>query len=323
MAGGAEARLPSAQHERILSRPSASRRLLVALILSVSVLALEVVGGLVTGSLALLSDATHVLVDIVALLVGLGAARFATRAPNDAHTYGYHRFETIGALANAVLLIAASAVVLVESISRLMAPSEVDAPVVLVVATVGFLVNSTSALIVHGAERRTEATKVLVLHLGGDALGSLAVIASALIIMAGGPPAADPAASLVIAILLALAGFRLLGGIVHLLSEGVPPGISLDAVGAALHATQGVRGVHDLHVWALGEDLRLVTAHLETDFGADWRRVLETATGALRSIGVDHTTLQLESEACGQGRASPADVADDAHRQPPTTEEKS
>jgi cobalt-zinc-cadmium efflux system protein len=164
---------------------------------------------------------------------------------------------------------------------------------------------------------------VLVLHLGGDALGSLAVIASALIIMAGGPPAADPAASLVIAILLALAGFRLLGGIVHLLTEGVPPGVSLDAVRGALDATQGVRAVHDLHVWALADDLPLVTAHLETDIGADQRRVLETATGALRGIGVDHTTLQLESEPCGQGRPAAARPAAPAHRRPPTTEEKS
>ena len=300
------------QHARILARPSATRRLLIALLLAIGVLVLEVVGGVVTGSLALLSDATHVLVDIVALVVGLGAARLATRAPNAAHTYGYHRFETIGALANAVLLIAASAVVFVESISRLMAPSDVDAPVVLVVATIGFLVNGAAALIVHGAERSTEATRVLVLHLGGDALGALAVIASALIIMAGGPPAADPVASLVIAVLLALAGFRLLGGIVHLLTEGVPAGVSLDALSAALHATRGVRGVHDLHVWALAEDLPLVTAHLETDFGADRLQVLLTATEALRRVGVEHTTLQLESDPCGQGR--PIAI-------PPTTQE--
>ena len=300
------------QHARIVARPSASRRLMIALLLAIGVLALEVVGGLVTGSLALLSDATHVLVDIVALLVGLGAARLATRAPNDAHTYGYHRFETIGALANAVLLIAASSVVLVESISRLLSPSEVDAPAVLVIALVGFLVNTTSALIVHGAERRTDATRVLVLHLGGDAVGSLAVIASALIIMAGGSPAADPIASLVIALLLALAGFRLLGGIVHLLTEGVPAGVPLDALSAALHATQGVRGVHDLHVWALAEDLPLVTAHLETESAADRRQILLGATDALRRVGVAHTTLQLESEPCGQGR--PITI-------PPTTQE--
>ena len=312
MAGRVEPRPPLDQHERILARPSATRRLLIALLLAIGVLVLEVVGGVVTGSLALLSDATHVLVDIVALVVGLGAARLATRAPNAAHTYGYHRFETIGALANAVLLIAASAVVFVESISRLFAPSDVDAPVVLVVATIGFLVNGAAALIVHGAERSTEATRVLVLHLGGDALGALAVIASALIIMAGGPPAADPVASLVIAVLLALAGFRLLGGIVHLLTEGVPAGMSLDALSAALHATRGVRGVHDLHVWALAEDLPLVTAHLETDPGADRLQVLQTATEALRRVGVEHTTLQLESDPCGQGR--PIAI-------PPTTQE--
>ena len=157
---------------------------------------------------------------------------------------------------------------------------------------------------------------MLVVHLGGDALGSLAVIVSAIIIMAGGPAAADPAASIVIALLLALAGFRLLGGIVHLLSEGVPAGISLGAVSAALHAIPRVKAVHDLHVWALAEDIPLVSAHLETDFDADRHEILQDATDALRRIGVDHTTLQLEPEPCGQGRPAVAPAIDQVKPQP-------
>jgi len=302
-------------HAEVIAKIRPSGRLVVALLLSLGVFVLEVAGGLVTGSLALLGDATHVLVDVGAVLIGLGAARLASREPNAGHTYGFHRFEAIGALANAVLLIAASSIVFVESISRLLAPSEVDAPVVLVVALVGFVVNGISALIVHGIERRTEATKVLVLHLAGDAVGSLAVIASALIIMAGGPPAADPLASLVIAVLLGLAGLRLLGRIVHLLSEGVPTGVSLDAAGAALHAIPGVRGVHDLHVWALAEDVPIVTAHLEMAADVDTRRALLAGTEALRRVGVGHATLQLESEPCGQGRPA-ARLPDPSRSQP-------
>lgn len=314
-------------HAEVIARIKPSRRLVVALVLSLAVFGLEAGGGVVTGSLALLGDATHVLVDVAVVLIGLGAARLASREPNAGHTYGFHRLEAIGALANAILLITASSIVLVESIGRLLAPSAVDAPAVLAVASVGFGVNSISALIVHGIERRTEATKVLVLHLAGDAVGSLAVIASALIIMAGGPAAADPAASLVIAILLALAGLRLLGRIVHLLSEGVPAGVSLDAASAALHAIPGVRAIHDLHIWALAEDLPVVTAHLETSLGADTRRVLVTATEALRRIGVGHATLQLESQPCGQGRpasvvvpASPGDPSADASHPVPREE---
>ena len=295
-------------HAEVIAKIKPSWRLVVALVLSLSVFVLEVGGGVFTGSLALLGDATHVLVDVGAVLIGLGAARLASREPNAGHTYDFHRFEAIGALANAVLLIAASSIVFVESISRLLAPTEVDAPVVLVVAAVGFVVNGISALVVHGIDRRTEATKVLVLHLAGDAVGSLAVIASALIIIAGGPAAADPAASLVIAILLALAGLRLLGRIVHLLSEGVPAGVSLEAAGTALLAIPGVRSVHDLHVWALAEDLPVVTAHLEVTVEADNRRVLVAATEALRRIGVGHATLQLESEPCGQGRPAVAQL---------------
>ncbi|HEY5436933.1 MAG TPA: cation diffusion facilitator family transporter, partial [Candidatus Limnocylindrales bacterium] len=165
-------------HAEVIAKIKPSRRLVVALMLALGVFVLEVVGGLVTGSLALLGDATHVLVDVGAVLIGLGAARLAARTPDAGHTYGFHRFEAIGALANAVLLITASSIVFVESIGRLLAPSEVDAPVVLAVALVGFVVNGISALVVHGIDRRTEATRVLVLHLAGDAVGSLAVIAS-------------------------------------------------------------------------------------------------------------------------------------------------
>jgi len=299
-------------HAEAILRIRPSRRLVVALVLSLAVFGLEAGGGLITGSLALLGDATHVLVDVMVVLIGIGAARLASREPNAGHTYGFHRFEAIGALANAVLLIVASSIVLVESISRLLAPSAVDAPAVLAVAVVGFVVNSSSALIVHGIDRRTEATRVLVLHLAGDAVGSLAVIVSALVIMAGGPAAADPVASLVIAILLGLAGLRLLGRIVHLLSEGVPAGVSLDAAAAALHAIPGVRGVHDLHVWALAEDLPIVTAHLEVMAEADSRRALFAGTESLRRIGFGHATLQIEQGPCGQGRsatraAAPAD----------------
>jgi len=132
-------------HAEVITKIKPSRRLVVALALALAVLVLEIVGGLVTGSLALLGDATHVLVDVGAVLIGLGAARLASREPNAGHTYGFHRFEAIGALANAVLLISASSIIFVESISRLRSPSEVDAPVVLVVAWVGFMVNGIAA----------------------------------------------------------------------------------------------------------------------------------------------------------------------------------
>jgi cobalt-zinc-cadmium efflux system protein len=143
---------------------------------------------------------------------------------------------------------------------------------------------------------------VLVLHLGGDAVGSAAVIASALVILAGGSPAADPVASLAIAVLLAVLGLRLLGQIVHLLSEGVPADVPLGTASTLLQSIPGVHGVHDLHVWSIAEDLPVVTAHLETSPGADAGAVLTAASEALRGIGVGHATLQLEGDPCGQGR---------------------
>jgi len=299
-----------ATHADVVARAAPSRRLVGALALSLAVLVLEVGGGLITGSLALLSDAVHVGVDVVALLVGLAAARMAIRAPDASHTYGFHRMEALGALVNAVLLVAASAVILFESLSRLAAPSEVDALGVLPIALLALVTNSASALLVHGGERQTTASRVLVLHLAGDAAGALAVIASAIVILAGGPVAADAVASLAIGVLLGIAGFRLLGQIAHLLAEGVPAGVSAADAAQALGDTAGVRAVHDLHVWALVDDLPMVTAHIELLPDADPAPVLGAATAALRARGFEHVTLQPEGETCGQGRPTvPAERA--------------
>lgn len=291
-----------ATHAEVVARAAPSRRLVGALALSLGVLVLEVGGGLVTGSLALLSDATHIAVDVVALLVGIGAARLAMRFPNQSHTYGFHRMEALGALVNAVLLVAASAIVLTESVQRLMAPSPVDALGVLPIALIALITNGSSALLVHGVERQTMASRVIVLHLAGDAAGAVAIIVSSLVILAGGPVAADAVASLVIGVLLGLAGLRLLAQIAHLLVEGVPPGVSVGDAVEALLLTDGVGAVHDLHVWALADDLPMVTAHVEIVADVDFAPVLDAATTALRARGFDHVTLQPEGAQCGQGR---------------------
>ncbi len=293
-----------ATHADVVARAAPSRRLAGALALSLGVFAREVGGGLVTGSLALLSDATHVAVDVVALLVGLGAARLATRSPDPLHTYGFHRMEALGALVNAVLLVAASAVVLVESVNRLLGPSPVEALAVLPVALIALVTNSASALLVHGVERQTVASRVLVLHLAGDAVGAVAVIVSSLVILAGGPPVADALASVVIGVLLGLAGVRLLGQIAHLLVEGVPGGFSAGAAAEALSGTAGVCGGHDLHAGALADDLPIVTAHVEVRPDADAALVLRAATTALNAGGFAHVTLQPEGAPCGQGRSA-------------------
>lgn len=291
-----------ATHADVVARAAPSRRLAGALALSLAVLALEVGGGLITGSLALLSDAVHVAVDVVALLVGLGAARLAIRPPDSSHTYGFHRMEALGALVNAVLLVAASAIVLSESLDRLVTPSPVDALAVLPIALIALVTTSASALLVHGVERQTVTSRVLVLHLAGDAAGAVAIIVSSLVILAGGPAAADAVASLVIGVLLGLAGLRLLAQIAHLLVEGVPPGISIGDAAEALGGTAGVRAVHDLHVWALADDLPLVTAHVELLADVDPAPVLDAATAALNARGFEHVTLQPEGASCGQGR---------------------
>lgn len=148
------------------------------------------------------------------------------------------------------------------------------------------------------------ASRVLVLHLAGDAVGAVAVILSSLVILAGGPPAADAVASLVIGLLLGLAGVRLLGQIAHLLVEGVPGGVSVGDAAKALRGTAGVCGLHDLHVWALADDLPIVTAHVELLPDTDSALVLRVATAALNAGGFAYVTLQPEGAPCGQGRSA-------------------
>jgi len=261
----------------------------------------QVVGGLLTGSLALLSDAAHVLLDTFALALSYAALRAARRPPTDRHTYGYHRVQVLAALVNGATLAAVAVGIFREAIGRIRDPSPVLAGPMLAVAVGGLLVNLVVAWMLHRHDRHDLNVHSAFLHVVGDALGSMGVIAAGLVILLTGWTTADPLASLLIGGVIFGGAVRVLRRSVHILTEGVPEGISAANVLATMGNVPGVSEVHDLHVWTVSPGYVALSAHVViadqalSDAEAvvsDLKRVLES------EFGIVHTTVQTECRNC-------------------------
>jgi cobalt-zinc-cadmium efflux system protein len=253
----------------------------------------EVVGGLLSGSLALLADAGHMLTDNLALALALAASHLARRPPDEGRTYGYQRVEILAALANGVLLGVVCVAIAWEALQRLHRPVVVEPGLMAAVAFGGLLVNLLAAWILrgHGSDLNVRAA---FLHVLGDLLGSAGALSAAGLIAWLGWLRADPVASLAICVVLLWGAFRLLHETVHVLLEGSPSHLDPRDIRSALLGIPGVSDVHDLHVWSLGTT-PLLTAHLVTDHGANPGQVLRDATAHVRSrFGILHATLQVE-----------------------------
>lgn len=272
-----------------------SRRALgFALVASAVFLVVELVAGALTGSLALLSDAAHMVSDVGALFLALAAAQVATRKADATMTFGLGRAEILGAFLNGVVLVFASIWIVVEAVGRLVAGApEVAGMPVLVVGVLGLGINLASAWFLHGADHGNMNVRAAMLHVIGDALGSVAAIVAALLLMAG-IPGADPVASLVVAGLVVIGAVRLLRDAGRVLLELPPTGLDVARVREALVGIEGVVGVHDLHAWSLDGRTPLVTAHLvvaEAESDSVCQRARQLLDG---KFGVHHTTLQVE-----------------------------
>jgi len=271
-----------------------ARRLYAALVLTGAFALVEVAGGFWSGSLALLGDAGHMLSDSGALALAAFASWVARRPPSVRHSYGLARAEVLAALFNALLMLAVVTVLVVEAIARLQAPRPVAGEVVVVIAAVGLAVNLLVLMVLsRGAQDLN--TRGALLHVFGDLLGSVAaLIAGAVIHFTGWLPI-DPLLSLLIAALILVSTLRLLREALHVLMEGVPRDLDLDAVGRELAAVPGVVSVHDLHIWTVGSAGPALSAHVVVkDLGA-WMPVLERLRALLASrYGIEHTTLQPE-----------------------------
>jgi len=272
----------------------ANGTLLVALLLTLSFAGVEALAGWWSGSLALLSDAAHMLTDSSALALAAGAAWLARRPPSRLHSYGLARAEVMAALANALLMLVLLGFIVSEAIDRFGAPRDIRGEAVVAVAVAGLAVNLLVAWVLSRGEH-TLNTRAALLHVIGDALGSVAAIVAGIVIVTTGWTPIDPLLSLLVAALILVSALRLLREAVHVLMEGVPLHVRLDDIGHDLAALDGVRRVHDLHVWTLSSGSIALSAHLEIRELDDWPAILDAARQALdRQHGIQHVTLQPE-----------------------------
>jgi cobalt-zinc-cadmium efflux system protein len=285
------------------ANPQLERRFSLALAISGFLFSLELLGGWWTGSLALLSDSAHVFLDVFALGLSYIALRAAALPPDDRHTYGWHRLEVFAALANGITLLAITAAIFLEAWARLQNPVPVRGVEMLVIAVVALLANLFTARLLrdHPGDLNTRSAS---LHVVGDALASIAVIAGGLLILATGWYLADPMISAFIGLIIVAGSWRVLRSSLHILFEGTPEGIPVAQVARAMGAVQGVLDVHDLHLWSICSGYPALSAHvLVADGSCD---VTSTQMAALRQalsgqFGIRHVTIQFEMTNCGQG----------------------
>ncbi len=271
-----------------------SKSFIIALVVTFGYAAVELAGGLWTGSLALLSDAGHMLSDALALGLAAVASWLARRPVGHRHSYGWARAEVIGATVNSLLMLVIIIALVVEAVTRLLEPRPVAALGMTVIALVGMAVNALVIWIMSRAEQ-TLNTRAALLHVVGDLISSFAaLIAGAVIYFTGWLPI-DPILSLVIAALILVSTMRLLRDTIHVLMEGVPPALELRVIGKALATIPGVQSVHDLHIWSITPGHVALSAHLEIDELGNWPGILASATELLRErYAIGHVTLQPE-----------------------------
>jgi cobalt-zinc-cadmium efflux system protein len=284
-------------HEHHTPGSRHKNRLWAVLALTACFLLVEVAGALATGSLSLLADAAHMLVDTGGLLMSLLAVWFAERPATPAKTYGYYRVEILAALVNGVVLCVLAAGILFKAYERLWQPPDVPGAPILVVAALGLAVNLAGVGLLRSGAGESLNVRGAYLEVLGDAASSAAVIVAGAVILLTGWTIADPLASGAIALFILPRTWTLLRQAVNVLLEGAPPHLDVPEIEAALCAAAGVRRVHDLHVWTLTSGREAMSAHVvvRPDTPAD--RILDELHVILHArFGIDHTTIQVESE---------------------------
>ena len=280
------------------AHPASRRTLVIVLALNALSCLVELVAGWWTNSLALLSDAGHMLGDVGAIALTLAAATLAARPAAADKTYGWWRSEILAALANGVTLVVVAALVAVEALRRIGAPPAVPGAAVAWVAAFGLVVNVISVAALAAGRKHDLNLRAAFLHAASDALGSIGAIVAGVLIATRGWTIADPLAGLYIGVLVAVAGFGLLRDTVQVLMEGAPASIRVDRLRAAVESSPGVRGVHDLHVWSVASRFPALSAHVVADPTlslAEGQQMLERMRTVLREeFGIRHATLQLE-----------------------------
>jgi len=279
---------------------SASRagrtRLVIVLAMVVAFLVVEVIGSLLTGSLALLADAGHMLTDAVGVGLALLAIQFASKPATASKSYGYYRLEILAAAGNAVLLFGVAAYIAYEAYQRFRAPPDIESVPMLGVAAVGLLVNLVSLRLLSAGARASLNMRGAYLEVLGDLLGSGAVLVAGAIILITGWTLADPIASVLIALAILPRTWSLLREVIDVLLQATPKGIDLDEVRAHLLRGDGIVDAHDLHAWTLTSGMHVVSAHVVIEPTADATAVLDEVCRCLSDdFDMEHSTIQLET----------------------------
>jgi cobalt-zinc-cadmium efflux system protein len=266
-----------------------------ALAINAGLLLAEAVGGILTGSLAVLADAGHLLSDVGSIVLALIAARLASLPAGGRRTFGYQRSEVLAALVNGLLLVAVSVFIAVEAIGRFSSPPSIDGAGVLLLGLLGLAGNLAATLVLARGEREDVNLEGVLRHSAADALGSVGVVVAGAFVLLGGSPIVDPIAGLLISALVLASSWRLIKEPLDVLMESAPADLDVEAIGAAVCAEEGVRSVHDLHVWTVTSGFGALAAHVVVAPGADRdliRRRLELTLA--ERFGIEHTTLQME-----------------------------
>jgi len=274
------------------------RRLALVLALTAAYMLAEAAGGWLTGSLALLADAGHMLADVVALALALLAARFASRPASPTKTFGYYRLEILAAFTNGVALVLVSLYILYEAYGRWLSPPEIERPgAVTLVASGGLLVNLVCAWLLHGEHEKDLNVRGAWLHVLGDAAGSVGAILAGALVALYGWHRADPLFSAVIGLLIIWSSWNLIREATNVLLEGTPSHINLAAVEGTIRETRGVEDVHDLHVWTITSGREALSAHVVHAHAVSPPELLKSLRSKLHDqFGVDHLTIQMETE---------------------------
>lgn len=271
-------------------------RLVAVLLLTLGILGVEVIGGLLSNSLALLADAGHMLTDVAGVGMALIAIWFAGRSPTTGRTYGYLRVEILAAVTNAFLLFGVAAFILFEAWRRLSEAPEIASGLMLAVALVGLAANAASLFLLRDAQRESLNMRGAYLEVMGDLAGSVAVIAAALVIALTGWTAADAIASVLIGLLILPRTFALLRDATDVLLEATPKGIDMDHVRAHILDAPGVIDCHDLHAWTITSGMNVLSAHVTLAPGADPAATLDALCACLSDdFDIEHSTFQLET----------------------------
>lgn len=292
-------------HDHAHGAGSNEKALRYALLLTALFFVVEVAGGIWSGSLALISDAAHMFTDVAALAIALAAIRIGKRPADRSRTFGYYRFEILAATLNALLLFGVAIYILFEAYRRLQQPSPIESTMMLVIASIGLVVNLISMRLLSGGKDTSLNTKGAYLEVWSDMLGSVGVIFGALLIHFTGWIWVDSVIAVAIGLWVVPRTWHLLRESLNILLEGVPHGIELDEIEQAIMQTPGVADVHDLHVWSISSGKTSLTVHVicagtETDGFELTLRLRETLA---QRFGIHHTTVQLEQRPCEQAAA--------------------